>query len=40
MVGVGWLEGWRLTFGGEGVIGWEGAVCTIVEPPNSTRSRG
>lgn len=33
MVGTGWLEGWRLTFAGEGVIGWEGAVTTIVESP-------
>jgi gamma-glutamylcyclotransferase (GGCT)/AIG2-like uncharacterized protein YtfP len=33
MVGVGWLEGWRLTFGGEDVLGWEGAVTTIVESP-------
>lgn len=33
MVDVGWLEGWRLTFAGEDVIGWEGAVCTIVESP-------
>ena len=33
MVGVGWLEGWRLTFAGEGDIGWEGAVTTIVESP-------
>ena len=32
MVGTGWLEGWRLTFGGEGQIGkQEGAVATIVE---------
>ncbi len=31
MVGVGWLEGWRLTFGGEDELGWEGAVTTIVE---------
>jgi hypothetical protein len=31
MVGVGWLEGWRLTFAGEDVLGWEGAVTTIVE---------
>ena len=29
-VGVGWLEGWRLTFGGED-IGWEGALATLVE---------
>ena len=33
MVGIGWLEGWRLTFAGEDVIGWEGAVTTIVESP-------
>lgn len=33
MVGTGWLEGWRLTFGGEGLVGWEGAVTTIVESP-------
>src|SRR6187397_520279 len=31
MVGVGWIEGWRLTFAGEGEMGWEGAVTTIVE---------
>ncbi|HEY2551031.1 MAG TPA: gamma-glutamylcyclotransferase family protein [Streptosporangiaceae bacterium] len=28
--GTGWLEGWRLTFGGEDV-GWEGALATVVE---------
>jgi gamma-glutamylcyclotransferase (GGCT)/AIG2-like uncharacterized protein YtfP len=28
--GSGWLEGWRLTFGGED-IGWEGALATVVE---------
>ncbi len=33
MVGTGWLEGWRLTFAGEDELGWEGAVCTIVESP-------
>src|SRR6185312_13517779 len=33
MVGVGWIEGWRLTFAGEGEMGWEGAVTTIVESP-------
>lgn len=27
---TGWLEGWRLTFGGED-IGWEGALATVVE---------
>lgn len=33
MIGTGWLEGWRLTFGGEDVLGWEGAVTTAVESP-------
>jgi gamma-glutamylcyclotransferase (GGCT)/AIG2-like uncharacterized protein YtfP len=28
--GTGWLEGWRLTFGGED-LGWEGALATLVE---------
>ena len=28
--GTGWLEGWRLTFGGAD-IGWEGAMATLVE---------
>jgi len=28
--GSGWLEGWRLTFGGE-EVGWEGALATVVE---------
>jgi hypothetical protein len=28
--GAGWLEGWRLTFGGED-IGWDGALTTVVE---------
>ena len=28
--GTGWLEGWRLTFGGED-IGWDGALPTVVE---------
>src|SRR5206468_5560878 len=28
--GVGWIPGWRLTFGGED-LGWEGALATIVE---------
>ncbi|MGH3069997.1 MAG: gamma-glutamylcyclotransferase family protein, partial [Streptosporangiaceae bacterium] len=26
--GTGWLEGWRLTFGGED-IGWDGALATV-----------
>jgi hypothetical protein len=30
--GSGWLEGWRLAFGGED-IGWEGAMATVVEEP-------
>jgi gamma-glutamylcyclotransferase (GGCT)/AIG2-like uncharacterized protein YtfP len=30
-VGTGWLEGWRLTFAGEELLGYEGSVCTIVE---------
>lgn len=31
-VGTGYVEGWRLTFGGE-ELGWEGALATIVEAP-------
>ena len=31
MVGTGWLPGWRLTFAGEDLLGYEGAVCTVVE---------
>lgn len=34
MAGTGWLEGWRLTFGGED-LSWEGALATIVEEPGS-----
>jgi gamma-glutamylcyclotransferase (GGCT)/AIG2-like uncharacterized protein YtfP len=30
--GTGWLEDWRLTFGGED-LGWEGALTTLVEDP-------
>ena len=30
--GAGWLQGWRLTFGGED-LGWEGSPATIVESP-------
>jgi hypothetical protein len=33
MRGTGWLQGWRLTFGGEDV-GWEGALATIAEDPD------
>jgi hypothetical protein len=28
--GTGWIQGWRLTFGGE-EFGWEGALATLVE---------
>jgi hypothetical protein len=31
--GSGWLEGWRLTFGGED-RGFEGALATVVEAPD------
>ena len=31
LVGTGWLEGWRLTFAGEDLLGYEGAVSTVVE---------
>jgi gamma-glutamylcyclotransferase (GGCT)/AIG2-like uncharacterized protein YtfP len=34
MIGIGWLEGWRLTFAGEAELGWEGSVTTIVEAPD------
>src|SRR5205085_10497313 len=30
MAGTGWLDGWRLTFGGAD-LGWEGALATVVE---------
>src|ERR1700722_10450333 len=32
--GTGWIDGWRLTFGGDDP-GWEGALSTIVEQPGS-----
>ena len=32
--GTGWLDGWRLTFGAE-ELGWEGALATVVESPES-----
>jgi gamma-glutamylcyclotransferase (GGCT)/AIG2-like uncharacterized protein YtfP len=32
--GTGWLMGWRLTFAGED-HGWDGAMATIVEDPDS-----
>lgn len=31
-LGTGWVEWWRLTFGGE-ELGWEGALATLVEAP-------
>ncbi len=31
---VGWLKGWRLTFGGEDV-GWDGALATVVQDPDA-----
>ncbi len=31
---TGWLDGWRLTFGGE-ELGWEGALTTVVEAPGA-----
>ncbi|MGI9195837.1 MAG: gamma-glutamylcyclotransferase [Candidatus Nanopelagicales bacterium] len=34
VAGTGWLEGWRLTFGGEDV-GWEGALSMVVEEPGN-----
>lgn len=34
MAGTGWIDGWRLTFGGID-IGWEGALATVVEEPGS-----
>ncbi|HYP45110.1 MAG TPA: gamma-glutamylcyclotransferase family protein [Propionibacteriaceae bacterium] len=30
--GIGWITGWRLTFGGEG---WDGALPTLVEESSS-----
>ena len=30
--GSGWIDGWRLTFGGED-LGWEGSLATVVEAP-------
>jgi hypothetical protein len=34
MAGTGWLDGWRLAFGGED-LGWEGALATVVEEAGS-----
>ena len=34
VAGTGWIDGWRLTFGGEN-LGWQGALATIVEQPGS-----
>jgi hypothetical protein len=32
--GVGWLDGWRLTFGGE-ELSWEGPMAMLVQQPDS-----
>ena len=32
--GTGWLDGWRLTFGGE-ELGWDGALAMVVPDPDS-----
>ena len=32
--GTGWLNGWRLTFGGED-LGWDGALATVAEDQDS-----
>jgi gamma-glutamylcyclotransferase (GGCT)/AIG2-like uncharacterized protein YtfP len=34
MTDIGWLQGWRLTFGGEDYA-WEGALSTVVPDPDS-----
>ncbi len=34
VIGPGWLNGWRLTFGGDD-RSWEGALPTVVEDANS-----
>ena len=34
LVGPGWLQGWRLTFGGED-ISLQGSLATVVEDPTS-----
>ncbi|MGJ0119161.1 gamma-glutamylcyclotransferase [Williamsia sp. MIQD14] len=38
MAGTGWLNGWRLTFGG-GDIGWEGALATVTEDKSDPDAR-
>ncbi len=35
VAGTGWLEGWRLTFGGED-LGWEGPLSMVVEEPGNS----
>lgn len=35
VAGTGWLEGWRLTFGGED-RGWDGALSMVVEEPGNS----
>ncbi len=36
--GTGWLDGWRLTFGGAD-IGWDGALATVVEDEDDEHAR-
>lgn len=35
LAGTGWLNGWRLAFCGDGDIGWDGALASVVEDPES-----
>ena len=34
VLSAGWLQGWRLTFGGEDQ-GWDGPMATVVEAPDT-----
>jgi hypothetical protein len=34
LAGTGWLNGWRLTFGGED-LGWDGALSMLVPDPEA-----
>ncbi|MFT4044496.1 MAG: gamma-glutamylcyclotransferase [Gordonia sp. (in: high G+C Gram-positive bacteria)] len=38
MAGTGWLNGWRLTFGGAD-IGWEGSLATVTEDRDDPGAR-
>lgn len=35
VAGTGWLQGWRLTFGGAD-LHWDGALATVVEEPGES----